>query len=182
MRKLLKDSSVGMTIIINILIVCLWSFLSFIISKHIGKKHVNYRKFPYRAYKFERKGRFYAENFDIDAWYGLLPIKYNRENINSMKIEKADILTLKNYLTFTCRSELCILINCLYLPFAFLFNAPYMGFILGILVVMFNLPFLAANRYVRFFLLNEFVKKRKEREIMDYIVENNPDKYDLEQF
>lgn len=171
-----------MAIIINILIICLWSFLSFILSRHIGQKYVSYRKFPYRAHKFERRGRFYTENFDIDAWYGLLPIKYNREEINSQKIEKADIPTLKTYLTYTCRSEMCILLNCLYCLFSFIINIPYLGFIIGVLVVIVNLPFLAANRYVRFFLLNEFVKKRKERQILDYIEENNPDKYDLDNF
>ncbi len=179
---MLKSSSLGMAIIINIIIICLWSFLSYLLSKNVGQKHVSYRKFPYRAYNFERRGRFYSENFDIDAWYGLLPIKYNREGINSQKIEKADIPTLKTYLTYTCRSEMCILINCLYCIFAFIVNLPSLGFIIGVLTIIFNLPFLAANRYVRFFLLNEFVKKRKERQIQDYIDENNPDKYDLDKF
>ena len=61
-------------------------------------------------------------------------------------------------------------------------NVPYLGFIIGVIAVAINVPFIFANRYVRFFLLNEFVKKRREREILDYIEENNPDKYDLDNF
>ena len=61
-------------------------------------------------------------------------------------------------------------------------NIPYLGFIIGVIAVTINIPFILANRYVRFFLLNEFVKKRKERQILDYIEENNPDKYDLDNF
>ncbi len=179
---MLKNISLGMAILINVLIICLWDFLSYILSRNIGQKHVNYRNFPYRAYKYEHKGKFYTENFDIDKWYKLLPIKYNRLGLNSKKISEADIPKLKTYLTYTCRSEFCNIVNCLYFLFAITMNIPYLGFIIGVIAVTINIPFILANRYVRFFLLNEFVKKRKERQILDYIEENNPDKYDLDNF
>ncbi len=181
-RKLLKSISLGMAVVINILIICLWDFLSYILSKNIGQKHVDYKKFPFRARKHENKGNFYTENFNIDSWYKLFPIKYNRMGINSKLIEEADIPTLKNYLTVTCRSEFCSLVNCLYFLFAVTANVPYLGFIVGVIAVTVNVPFIFANRYVRFFLLNAFVKKRKQREILEYIEENNPDKYDLNNF
>ncbi len=179
---MLKNISLGMTIIINIIIICLWDFLSYILSRNIGQKHVNYRKFPYRAYKYEQKGKFYTENFDIEKWYKFLPIKYNLLGLNSKKISEADIPKLKTYLTYTCRSEFCNIVNCLYFLFAITMNIPYLGFIIGVIAVIINIPFILANRYVRFFLLNECVKKRKERQILDYIEENNPDKYDLDNF
>ena len=171
-----------MAVIINILIICLWDFLSYILSKNIGRKHVNYRKFPFRAYKFERKGNFYRENFIIDSWYKYIPIKYNIIGINKKIIAQADFPKLKSYITVTCRSEFCNIVNCLYFLFAISFNLPYLGFIAGVIAVTINLPFIMANRYVRFFLLDEFVKKRKEREILEYIEENNPTKYDLDNF
>lgn len=171
-----------MAVVINILIICLWDFLSYILSKNIGQKHVNYRKFPFRAYKFEHKGKFYTDNFIINSWYKYIPIKYNLEGINAKKISQADIPKLKTYLTYTCRSEFCSIVNCLYFLFAVTMNVPYLGFIIGVIAVAINVPFIFANRYVRFFLLNEFVKKRREREILDYIEENNPDKYDLDNF
>ena len=179
---MLKHSSFGMALIINVLIICLWDFISYIICKNIGFKHVDYRKFPFRVYKFERKGNFYRENFAVEKWYKFVPIRYNLDNINAKKIENADIPRLKKYLTATCRSELCSITNCLYFFFAITANLPYLGFILGILAVLFNIPFIFANRYVRFFLLNEMVKKRKQKEILEYIQENNPNKYDLDSF
>ncbi len=179
---MLKSSSLGMAVIINILIICLWDFLSYIISKNIGQKHVNYRKLPFRAYKFERKGEFYTENFNIDSWYKYIPIRYNLDGITQKRISQADIPKLKMYLTVTCRSEFCNIINCLYFIFAIMANVPYLGFIAGVIAVTINVPFILANRYVRFIILNEYVKKRKEREIMEYIEENNPDKYDLDNF
>ena len=182
MRKLLKSISLGMAVIINILIICLWDFLSYILSKNIGQKHVNYRKFPFRAYKFERKGNFYQENFNINSWYKYIPIKYNTIGINKKTISQADIPKLKSYITVTCRSEFCNIVNCLYFIFSVFTNIPYFGFISGVIAVTINLPFILANRYVRFILLNEVVKKRREREILEYIEENNPTKYDLDNF
>lgn len=179
---MLKESSIGMSIIINILIICLWHFLTYIISGAVGLKHVNYRKFPYRIHKFEKMGKFYRENFDIEAWYRLLPIKYNNEGIDARAIEDADIPTVKNYITYTCRSEMCSLLNSLYLVFAMFIDVAYLGFIIGVIVILCNLPFIAANRYARCGLLKEFAKKRKQREILEYIEENNPDKYDLDSF
>ena len=176
-RKLLKSSSFGMAVIINLLIICLWDFLSYFISKNIGQKYVNYKKKP-----FERKGIFYTENFNIETWYKYVPIRCNRDSITLKRISQADIPRLKSYLTITCRSELCNIINCCYFLFAITANVPYFGFIAGVLAVTINVPFLLANRYVRFIMLNEYVKKRRQREILDYIEENKPDKYDLDNF
>lgn len=179
---MLKESSLGMAIIINILIICLWNFLAYILSGAVGRKHVNYRKFPYRLHKFERKGKFYTENFDIEAWYRLLPIKYNSEVIDAKAIEDADIPTVKNFITLTCRSEMCSLLNCLYIIFAMFMDTAYLGFIIGVLIILCNLPFISANRYARSGLLKAFADKRRQREILEYIEENNPDKYDLDSF
>lgn len=179
---MLKGISLGMAVIINIIIIFLWHFLSYLLSSTVGQKHVNYRRRPFRAWKFERYGNFYVENFDIESWYMLLPIQMNRDNITRKNLEEAEIPTLKAYLLTTCRSEYCCLINCLYFFFAVIVNVPYLGFIAGVLVVLCNMPFIMANRYLRFIVLREYAKKRKEREIADYIKENNPDKYDLDSF
>ena len=182
---MLKSSSVIMALISNILIICLWHFLSFNISRIISPKFVDYKKFPYRARKSENRGSFYRDNFDIDAWYGIIPIKYNRENININVITDSDIPSLMKYITMTCRSELCSIINILYFLFAVTINLPALGFIVGVLVVLGNLPFIFANRYARFLLLNEYVKKRKLVQINQYIEEHNyndNDKYNFRNF
>lgn len=179
---MLKGISPGVAIIINIIIIFLWHFLSYLISSTLGQKYVNYHRRPYRAWKFERYGNFYVENFDIESWYMILPIQTNRDNITRRQLEEAEIPKLKSYLTSTCRSELCNIINCAYFLFAIAVNTAYLGFIAGVIVILFNLPFVMANRYSRFMILKELAKKRKQREIMEYIEENNPDKYDLDSF
>ncbi|MBQ2152918.1 MAG: hypothetical protein II440_05670 [Clostridia bacterium] len=179
---MLKSSTVLMALIINILIICLWHFLSFNISRFISQSLVDYKKLPYRAYKSENRGKFYRDNFDIDAWYGVLPIKYNRENININVITESDIPTLTEYINLTCRSELCSIINLFYFLFAIAVNLPAIGFIVGVLVVLGNMPFIFANRYARFLLLNELVKKRRLVQINQYIEEHNTDKYDFRNF
>ena len=60
-----------------------------------------------------------------------------------------------------------------------------LGFIVGVLVVLGNLTFIFANRYARFLLLNEYVKKRKLVQINQYIEEHNyndNDKYNFRNF
>ena len=52
---MLRSSGFGISLFINIIIICLWHFLSYIISGHIGSKRVDYRRFPYRAKEFEKK-------------------------------------------------------------------------------------------------------------------------------
>lgn len=179
---MLGNVSLGMAIITNIIIIFLWHFLSYLLTSMVGQKYVDYRRFPYRAFKFEKYGRFYNENFDIDSWFMIIPIKINSENISASGLERADIPKIKKFLTYTCRSELCYIINCLYFILSIIINIPYLAFIIGIIVVLGNMPFLVANRYVRFILLNTLAKKRKQREIIEYIEENNPDKYDLDSF
>lgn len=179
---MLRDISPGMAIIINILILCLWHFLSYILSSFIGQKHLDYRKRPFRGYKFERYGKFYTENFDIESWYMILPIKVNSEHITVKTLEKSEFSQLKTFLTYTCRSEMCCIINCLYSIFALAANIPHIGFIFAFIIVFANIPFIMSNRYFRFLILKEFAKKRKQREIIEYIEENNPDKYDLDSF
>lgn len=179
---MLADISIGIAIIINIIIICLWHFLAHIICSQIGQKHVDYRKKPFRTFKFEKGGKFYIDNFDIIGWYMLIPIKFNRDGITNQEIKEANVIKLKAYMTSTCRSELCSLLNCLYFVFSVIFNVPYLGFILGCLVVLANLPFIMANRYARTVLLKEYAKKRKQHKLMEYIGENSPKKYDLDLF
>lgn len=179
---MLKGISLGMAVVINIIIICLWHLVSFILTTYIGQKHLNYRSFPFRFFKFEKYGKFYTENFDIDGWYTLIPVKINREGVTCKDIEEAEITDLKQYIIYTCRSELCCLLNCLYLVFSLIVNDPHIGFIVGVLVVFGNLPFIAVNRYYRSVIVKELSKKRKQREIIEYIEENNPDKYDLDSF
>lgn len=179
---MLRGIGIGMAIVINIIIIFLWHFLSYILASTVGQKYVNYRKRPYRAWKFERYGNFYIENFDIESWYMLIPIQINRDNVTRKTLEEADFIKLKTYLLYTCRSELCCMLNCLYFLFSVIVNVPYLGFIFGVIVILFNLPFIFANRYSRLVILKEFAKKRKQREILEYIEENNPDKYDLDSF
>ena len=171
--EMLKSSTFGMALIINILIICLWVFVSFVIARSVSAKRVDYRRFPYRVYNWEKKGSFYTDNFDVGAWYGVLPIKFNRDGIDYKTIESADISKLKRYITITCRSELFNILNCSYFIFAVIINVTYLGFIFGSIVVIANIPFIIANRFARFVLLNKMVSKRREQEIESYIASKN---------
>ena len=179
---MLSSSGFGISLFINIVIICLWHFLSSIISRHVSSKRADYKKGMYHAKKWERKGEFYTENFRIDLWYSFLPTKFNRLGITQSKLQSEDALTIKEYLGVTCRSELCAVINCFYVVCACILDAPYMAFILGSLVVMFNIPFIFSARYVRLMILNELIRKRRELEQQTRRVENSPNVFDLNLF
>ncbi len=159
---MLRHSTFGMALFINILIICLWHFISYIISGNIKPQRVDYKQKPYKISKLEQKGNFYIENFFIDKWYMLLPTSYNSVGIDVESVKSIDTLTLKSYLTLTCRSELFSRINFLYIICACVLDAPYLAFILGIFVILINLPFFASSRYCRCIILNELLSRRNE--------------------
>lgn len=176
---MLRSSGLAMALFINIIIIMLWHFLSYIISEHIGSKHADYRKFPYRAREFEARGDFYKENFAIDSWYTYLPTEYNRLGTTPEKLRELDALVLKERLGGVCRSELWAVINCFYIVCAAILDAPYLAFILGMLVILFNLPFIISARYCRCLILNEIVAKRRELEKQALLAEQSPNVFDL---
>ncbi len=177
---MLHNSSLPMALFINLLIIALWHFLSYIISGGIGSKYVDYRKFPYRATETEAKGEFYKENFKIDSWYKFLPTKYNTLGTTPNKLKKLDSLELKERLTVVCRSGLCAGLNCLYIICAVILDAPYLAFILGMIVILVNLPFIISARYCRCLILNEIVAKRKALEQQALRAEQTPNVFDLD--
>ena len=179
---MLRSSGLGISLFINVIIICLWHFLSYWIARLIGTKYVDYRKKPYRARDFERRGEFYTEYFAIESWYRLLPTKYNKIGITPEQLAERDALVLKEQLAMLCRSELSPLINCFYIVCAAILDAPYLAFILGMLVILCNLPFIASARYCRCLVLNEIVNKRKELEKQSILAEETPNVYDLNIF
>ena len=176
---MLRSSSFFMALFINILIIGLWHFLSYIIASAIGSKHVDYRKFPYRAKEFENRGEFYRENFNIDLWYKRLPTDYNRKENTPEALSALDPLVLKERLAVVCRSELWAIMNCFYIVCAMILDTPYLAFILGTLVILFNLPFILSARYFRCMILNEIVNKRKALEKQAQLAEQSPNVFDL---
>ena len=177
---MLRSSSLGIVLFINFLIICLWLFLSRFIGRHIGSKHVDYRKFPYRAREFEKRGDFYKENFDIDSWYTYLPTEYNRLGSTPAQLEKLDTLALKERLPVVCRSELFALINCFYIVCAAVLDAAHVAFILGMLVILAQIPLILSARYCRCLILNEIVNKRRELERQSILADRTPNVFDLD--
>lgn len=179
---MLRSSGFGIALFINIIMICLWHFLSYIISRHIGSRRVDYRRFPYRTRDIERNGEFYVEYFAIDSWYRLLPSRLNQTAITPRRLRRQDALTVKEYLQKTCRCELCSILNCFYIVWASVMDAPYMAFILGMIVILINLPFIAASRYCRCLIHNELELKRKELEEQGRLAEQTPNVFELDIF
>lgn len=179
---MLRNSNFGIALFINILMIFLWISLSGVISRFIGTKRVDYRKFPFRSKDFERKGEFYTENFASDKWYSLLPTTYNRLGSTEEDIRKLETPALKERLTVVCRSELWALLNCFYIVCAAIFDAPYLAFILGMIIILAQIPFIIAARYFRCLILNEIVRKRRELEEQSLLAERSPNVFDLNLF
>lgn len=179
---MLRSSGLGISLFINIIIICLWLFLSYSIAKHAATKRVDYKKFPYRILNKEAKGDFYEENFRISTWYSLLPTSYNRIGITAEKLRDDDALVCKEHLVTTCRSELFAVLNCFYIVCAAILDAPYLAFILGSLMILGNLPFIAGARYCRCLILNELVRKRSELKKQAMLADSTPNVFELNIF
>ena len=176
---MLRESGLGISLFINVIIICLWVFISYLIAGHVAPRHADYRKYPYIIRTREKKGSFYTESFRIQDWYGILPSKLNRSRITKDHLFGLDALKLKELLAVTCRCELCAVLNCFYIICAALLDAPYLAFILGSVVILASLPFIAASRYCRCLILNELMRQREELKKQTIRAERSPNVFDL---
>ncbi len=159
---MLKSSGFGIALFINIIIIALWHFLSYLFSAHLPGKYLHDDRPPFRIKDFENRGDFYVENFSADKWYRSLPGHPLRSEVSAAELRKKNLAQLRAVLISTCRIELWSILNCLYFICSWSLNAAYLAFILSAIVIISNFPYIICARYSRCLILNEIVNKRKE--------------------
>ncbi len=106
----------------------------------------------YRLRPWEKEGRLYNKVFRIKRWKGLLPdgarwMKdrgFPKKQLAARKVEY-----LAAFAVETCRAELTHWTTMLMAPFFFLWNKPFVGWIMILYALSENVPLIMAQRYNR---------------------------------
>ena len=139
------------TIILDILA---WLFFHLIIAKvslAIKDSHLVKYNLMFKVYKFEASGLIYEKLFLVNKWKDKLPdgTKILKKGFSKNRVDKMSLDYFKKFLIEVNRAELSHWLQMLPAPLFFLFNLPIIGYLMIVYAMLFNLPFIIAQRYNR---------------------------------
>ena len=142
------------TILTIILDIFAWLFFHLTIAKaslSIKDSHLIKNNFMFKIYKFEASGLVYEKLFLVNKWKDKLPdgSKILKEGFSKNKVDAMSLDYFKKFLIEVNRAELSHWLQMLPAPIFFLFNLPIIGYLMIVYAVLFNLPFIIAQRYNR---------------------------------
>ena len=108
--------------------------------------------FLFRARLWERGGRLYAKVFHIRRWKSIMPDGaswMNDRGFPKKELASRDMSYLNAFLLETCRAELTHWVIILFAPFFFLWNKPFVGWIMIVYALGENLPLIMVQRFNR---------------------------------
>jgi glycosyl-4,4'-diaponeurosporenoate acyltransferase len=106
----------------------------------------------YRVRSWEKEGRLYNKVFHIKRWKDLLPdgASWMKDRgFPKKKLAGREMAYLRAFAAETCRAELTHWITMMMAPFFFLWNKPFVGWIMILYALLENLPLIMAQRYNR---------------------------------
>ena len=118
----------------------------------IPRGHFDPDHYLYRVRPWEKEGRLYGKVFHIKRWKGLLPDGagwMKDRGFPKKQLAARDTGYLVAFSRETCRAELTHWITVLMAPFFFLWNKPFVGWIMILYALLENLPLIMAQRYNR---------------------------------
>jgi len=139
------------TIILDILA---WLFFHLIIAKVslvIKDSYLVKYNLMFKVYKFEASGLIYEKLFLVNKWKDKLPdgTKILKKGFSKNRVDKMSLDYFKKFLIEVNRAELSHWFQMLPAPIFFLFNLPIVGYLMIVYALLFNLPFIIAQRYNR---------------------------------
>ncbi len=156
-----RDLEYERLIIINIILLALWTLVCFLACIIIKESYFNPDKPMYKMKKWEKSGKWYVKNLKIKAWKDILPQHIGRNGFSKEHFTDSSIDYIDKFIMETCRGEWDHSMNCLYAIIAILINPFWIGILFAFITLLINLPFIAIQRYNRFRLLT--VRKRVSR-------------------
>lgn len=158
-----KDASVLQIIVGNLITAALWCFAMFLLCISFKPSFFSEKKSLYLPREWEKNGKWYAKHLKINEWKDRLPQHngkkgFSKEHLgNTITVEYIDQFILE-----TCRGEWDHWMCGMYFFVSLLINPFGVGFLIGLLILVGNLPFIIIQRYNRFRL--QTLRKRMLRE------------------
>jgi glycosyl-4,4'-diaponeurosporenoate acyltransferase len=122
--------------------------------------------FPlFRSAPWENQGHFYQKWLRIRKWKGLYPslARYvGKENFRLDRVQSKDPEYLDRWARETCRSELCHWVTIASAILFILWNEPWVGWVMLVYGMLFNLPLVLIQRYNRFKIVRTLDKQIRQ--------------------
>lgn len=110
------------------------------------------RGWAFRPRAWERDGRLYEKVFRVRAWKDMLPDGADLLRWRSFRKKHFDRTTqdyLERFARETCRAESTHFLTMIWAPFFFLWNRPWVGWLMIAYALGENVPLIIAQRYNR---------------------------------
>lgn len=146
---MLRGQPVLAALIINLILGTVWHYTSFLICVFRKTSSFSPDKKIYRPHKWERGGKFYSDVFKINKWKDILPQHIGRHGFSKEHLTDLSPEYVDEFIMETCRGEWNHRMNCLFGVVLFLINSFFTAFILTLLLLLGNLPFIFIQRYNR---------------------------------
>ncbi len=133
-----------------ILFAALWHLCVFYLGTHGSEARFDFRKKRYRAFKWEKDGKWYQKYLKIKSWKDRLPQRVPDDGFSKERLETVSEEYLNEFIMETCRGEWIHFANFL-LTFAILLIAPHPFKIpLALADMLLHMPYIMIQRYNRF--------------------------------
>ena len=162
---MLRNLSFDEAILTNITLTAIWHFFTYILCIYINTDFFDASKKYYQPKKWENNGKIYNDVLKINRWKDLLPQYVGKDGFSKSHLTDVSIEYLDKFIMETCRGEWNHAMNCLFAIVLFAINGFFTAFILSLLLIIGNAPFVIIQRYNRFRLqkLRKMIIRRSER-------------------
>jgi glycosyl-4,4'-diaponeurosporenoate acyltransferase len=140
------------TVIIDIIAWFVIHLAVVFVAVRIPRSYFKPDNLLFRTRIWEKNGRLYQSVFGIKKWKALAPDGagwFRDRGFPKKKLKTRNVDYLKTFLIETCRAEWTHWIIILFAPFFFLWNKPFVGFIMILYATLENLPLIMIQRYNR---------------------------------
>jgi len=105
----------------------------------------------YRTRRWEREGQFYAMCLGVKKWKDLLPdgARVSKKGFTKKRMTSRSPVYLNQFITETCRAELCHWLVIAAAPLFFLWNSWQIAILMLPYALAANMPCIVAQRYNR---------------------------------
>ena len=99
-----REESIAGALIVNILLGCIWHFITYIVCISVDDSFYDADKKMYQPHKWERNGRFYSDVLKINRWKDHLPQYVGKDGFSKDHLEEVSVSYLDRFIMETCRA------------------------------------------------------------------------------
>ncbi|MCH3971623.1 MAG: hypothetical protein LKE53_02440 [Oscillospiraceae bacterium] len=147
---MLREMNYVTMLLANLLVIGLWHGTSFLMSTHLPNSYFQPSSTQFRAWKWERGGRWYRDHLHINDWKDRVPQFISQDGFSKKHITSVSSKYLDDFIAETCRGEWTHTLNLGCIFVVLILNQSLVGFTFSILIFFGNSPFAIIQRYNRF--------------------------------